>query len=135
MTLSSQKLNQVGSIFLLVLFLLCELSGHTILHCTCLDSAYQYHGETIISKFTIIKKSPQNTEIVQCGDTQELFLSPNYYKTTPYSYFYLLHNSRSELFLLCYTLHKSTRKEIHYFREFTSEFKAKRTREEKKDNT
>lgn len=80
MTLSSQKLNQVGSIFLLVLFLLCELSGHTTLHCTCLDSAYQYHGETIIRKFTIIKKSPQNTEIVQCGDTQELFLCPTIIK-------------------------------------------------------
>lgn len=116
MTLSSQKLYYVGSIFLLILFHLCELSGHTILRCTCLDSAYQYHGKNIISKFTITKKSPWNTEILQHGDTQKLFVCPNYYKNIPYSYFYLLHNSTSELFLLCYTLHKSTvRRKIPLF--------------------
>lgn len=121
MTLSSQKLYYVGNIFLLILFPSRELSGHTLLHCICLDSVYQYRGETITSKFTRISKSPWNTEIAHCVRTQKLVLWHSYYKTIPYSYFYLLrtlHEPVPKLFLLCHTPHRNyyAKEYGHYFR-------------------
>lgn len=137
MTLSSQKLYYVGNIFLLILFPSCELSGHSLLHCICLDSVYQYRRETIISKFTRISKSPWNTETAHCVRTQKLLIWHSYYKTIPYSYFYLLrtlHKPIPKLFLLCYIPHKNyhAKEYGHYFREFMDEFKAKRVGKRRK---
>lgn len=102
MTLSSQKLKQVGSIFLLVLFLLCELSGHTILHWTCLDSAYQYHGETIISKFTIINSHPRTLKLCSVETHRNYFYLPTTIKPyhIPISIYFI---TLDQSFLYCVT--------------------------------
>lgn len=105
----------------------------------CIVSVWtdQYRGETIISKFRRISKSPWNTEIAHCVRTQKLLIWHSYYKTIPYSYFYLLrtfHEPIPKLFLLCHTPHKNyyAKEYGHYFREFMDEFKAKRVGKRRK---
>lgn len=130
MTLSSQKLYYVGNTFLLILFPSCELPGHTLLHSTWLNSAYQYHGEATISKFTIINKAAWNTEIAHCVCTQKLPICHSCYKpyhvlSSIYYYPFIILNQSC---FYCYTAHKNyhAKEYGHYSREFTVEFEAKR---------
>lgn len=136
MTLSSQKLYYVGSIFLLILFLLCELSRQTILHCTCLDSAYHTREKPSLANSQCLRSHSGTLKLCSVERPRNYLYVPTiikpYHIPVPTCFI-----TQQQSCFYCVTRCTSLpwKEEVCCFREFTSEFKAKRLGKGKRKKT